>query len=55
MVLVELVDLTVTETLIIKILEVTLEAPGSETLPGCLWIPEKGTESKVSVELLKLI
>jgi hypothetical protein len=34
---------------------VTPEAPRREALLGWVWTPERGTESKVSIGLLKLV
>jgi hypothetical protein len=55
MVLVEFCELTVTEIRILTTVEVTPEAPRRKALLGCVWTPERGTESKVSLGLLKLI
>jgi hypothetical protein len=54
-VLVELFDLTVTEIRIFTTVEMTPEAPRRGALLGWVWIPERGTESKVSIGLLKLV
>ena len=55
MVLIEFFDFTVTEIRIFTTVEVTPEAPRRKALLGCEWTPERGTESKVSLGLLKLI
>ena len=55
MVLIEFFDFMVTEIRIFTTVEVTPEAPRREALLGCEWTPERGTESKVSLGLLKLI
>ena len=55
MVLVEFFDFTVTEIRIFTTVEVTPEAPRREVPLGFEWTPERGTESKVSLGLLKLI
>lgn len=55
MVLLEFFDVTVTEIRIFTTVEVTPEAPRRKALLGCEWTPERGTESKVSLGLLKLI
>ena len=55
MVLIEFFDFTVTEIRIFTTVEVTPEALRRGALLGWEWTPERGTESKVSLGLLKLI
>ena len=55
MVLIEFFDFTVTKIRILTTVEVTPEAPRRKALLGSEWTPERGTESKVSLGLLKLI
>lgn len=55
MVLVEFFEVTVIEIRIFTIVEVTPEAPRRKALLGCEWTPERETESRASLGLLKLI
>jgi hypothetical protein len=53
--LLEFFEVTVIEIRIITTVELAPEAPRRKALLGCEWAPERGTESRVSLGLLKLI